>query len=163
MSARWLAAMRRGDFEAAWQATDRIELPRREQERAGHFVREPHHLQWNGEPLAGRRVLIRCEHGLGDAIQFLRYALAAPAHRRARDGASTAGPAHAPARDERDRSLCDGWTTEPEPPHDVAIECMELPYAFRDTPETLPCEVPYLPVAQLAAASGSLRCPRARV
>jgi hypothetical protein len=45
--------------------------------------------------------------------------------------------------------LLDAWTTDPDPPHDVAIECMELAYAFRSTVETLPAEVPYLPVERL--------------
>ena len=153
VGALWMTAMRRGDFPAAWRATDTLELPRREQERAGYLVRQPHHLQWNGEPLAGRRVLIRCEHGLGDAIQFLRYG----ARLQATGAAVTVRVPPAlltlvRGMDGLDR-VCDGWTTEPEPPHDVAIECMELPYAFRDTPETLPGEVPYLPVAQLAADS----------
>jgi hypothetical protein len=31
VSSDWFAAMRRGDWEAAWRATDRIELPRRAQ------------------------------------------------------------------------------------------------------------------------------------
>jgi hypothetical protein len=70
---RWDAAMRRGDFEAAWRQTDRIELPRRARQRDPAFVREPQHLKWNGEPFDGRDVLVRCEHGLGDTLQFIRY------------------------------------------------------------------------------------------
>src|SRR5439155_234617 len=36
----------------------------------------PRQLQhvWDGTPLAGQRVLVRCYHGLGDTIQFIRYA-----------------------------------------------------------------------------------------
>src|SRR4051812_26865533 len=56
----WWRAMQRGDFEAAWRQTDRLELPRRADAAAGRFVREPHHLLWNGEPFAGRHVLVRC-------------------------------------------------------------------------------------------------------
>src|SRR5690348_617414 len=73
VAARWTAAMRRGDFEAAWLQTDRIELPRRAAEARGTFVRGPQHLTWSGEPFDGRRVLVRCEHGLGDTLQFIRY------------------------------------------------------------------------------------------
>jgi hypothetical protein len=34
----------------------------------------PRHLQhiWRGEPLAYARVLVRCYHGLGDTLQFIR-------------------------------------------------------------------------------------------
>src|SRR4051794_26193087 len=69
----WMHAMRRGDFAAAWRETDRVELVRRAQERAGSFVWQPHHLMWNGEPFDGRRVLVRCNHGLGDTLQFARF------------------------------------------------------------------------------------------
>lgn len=65
--------MRAGDFEAAWQLTDRLELPRREAEHRGSFVRGPEHLRWNGATFTGQRVLVRCEHGLGDTIQFSRF------------------------------------------------------------------------------------------
>src|SRR3954469_23137181 len=73
IAAQWMAAMRRGDFEAAWRQTDRIELPRRAAQARGTFVRGPEHLSWNGEPFDDRRVLLRCEHGLGDTLQFIRY------------------------------------------------------------------------------------------
>src|SRR4051812_17360053 len=63
--------MRRGEYERAWQASDRI---RGRTARFGDPA-VPRHLQtiWNGEPLDGRRVLVRCYHGLGDTIQFARY------------------------------------------------------------------------------------------
>ena len=34
----------------------------------------PHIPDWAGEPIAGKRVLIYCEQGLGDTIQFIRFA-----------------------------------------------------------------------------------------
>lgn len=36
----------------------------------------PRHLQYvrTGAPLEGRRVLIRCYHGLGDTLQYIRFA-----------------------------------------------------------------------------------------
>lgn len=63
--------MRRGDFAAAWRESDawlRAGGARPAPER-------PRHLQtiWDGRPPAGRRVLVRCYHGLGDTIQFIRY------------------------------------------------------------------------------------------
>lgn len=145
--------MMRGDFESAWQQTDRIELPRRAAERSGAFNRAEHHLLWNGATFDNRRVLVRCEHGLGDTIQFLRYI--PRLRQRARTVILKVQPTllqlftGMPSID----LLRNAWTTDPDPAHDVAIECMEFPYAFRDTIETLPAEVPYLPVEQIRASS----------
>lgn len=144
---RWSQAMRRGDFEAAWRETDRIEDARRAAETAGGVVRQTHHLVWNGTPFAGRRVLVRCTHGLGDTLQFVRYV----PHLRAMARSVTllAQPHLLPLFTGSDAfgNVRNGWTDEPAPPHDVEVEVMELPYAFRSTLETLPREVPYLPLA----------------
>ena len=69
----WMTAMRRGDFEGAWRVTDLWERRRREAERAGAFVWSPEYLLWNGEPFDGRDVVVRCNHGLGDTLQFFRF------------------------------------------------------------------------------------------
>jgi len=148
-----MEAMMKGDFEAAWKQTDRIELPRQAAERRGPFIRADHHLVWNGTPFDNRRVLIRCEHGLGDSIQFLRYI--PRLRQRARSVILKVQPmllqlfTGMPSID----LLRDAWTTDPDPAHDVAIECMEFPYALRDTVDTIPAEVPYLPVEQIRASS----------
>src|SRR5688572_12370467 len=64
--------MRRGQFDAAWQLSDIVLRAR----RARRCENLPRHLQWfwDGSSLRGRRVLIRCYHGLGDTVQFIRYA-----------------------------------------------------------------------------------------
>src|SRR5215203_2854747 len=68
----WMRHMRCGEWSAAWQVSDEVLRAHRNQSCASL----PRHLQWiwNGEPLDGKRVLIRCYHGLGDTIQFIRYA-----------------------------------------------------------------------------------------
>lgn len=149
IGARWREAMLGGNFEAAWRQTDRIELPRRAAERNGSFIRQPHQLLWNGEPFTNRRVLVRCEHGLGDTIMFARYFPLLGT--QARRVIVKAQPMLLPLLEEMEGVdlLLDAWTTDPEPPHDVAIECMELAYAFRSNLETLPSAVPYLPANRL--------------
>jgi hypothetical protein len=152
VQAHWLAAMRAGDWEAAWRQTDRIELPRRAAQRRPGFARQPHQLWWDGRPFAGERVLVRCEHGLGDTLLFSRFLPALA--RQARElhvmvqpplvdllrGGPGLGQVH------------NGWLGPHWPSHDVEIEVMELAYALRATPSTLPPPWPHL-AAQVAGES----------
>ncbi|MBU6377397.1 MAG: tetratricopeptide repeat protein [Gammaproteobacteria bacterium] len=61
----------RGDLAAGWPLYEwRLATP---QFLAAHPQQLPG-SRWTGtEPLAGRRILVFCEQGLGDAIQFSRY------------------------------------------------------------------------------------------
>ena len=153
--------MHRGDFAAAWRVSDFV---LRERLRRGvdcsHW---PRHLQfvWTGAPLAGKRVLVRCYHGLGDTIQFIR--LAEPLRCLAKHITVWAQPELiellATVRGvDRVLPLHDG---APAADYDVDIEIMELAHALRMTPATLPCAVPYLAVPAAAARhdkrTGALR------
>jgi hypothetical protein len=60
---RWVAHMLAGDLGSAWLESDAIR-------RRGA---DPD-CMWDGKPLDGRRLIVRCLHGFGDAVQFLRYA-----------------------------------------------------------------------------------------
>ena len=141
-----MQAMRRGDFAAAWEETDRIERKRRARERAGRLEWREHHLLWNGQPFSGRRVLIRCNHGLGDTLQFLRFIPWVCAIARA--VTLLVQPALLPLLHGTRQfgEVRNGWSGGPIPPHDIEIEIMELAYAFRCTAQTLPSQVPYLPL-----------------
>ena len=140
----WKAAMLRGDFDGAWQICDAVLADRlaRNEECAG----QPRHEQfvWRGQQLANRRVLIRCYHGLGDTIQFIRFA--EPLRRTAREVTVWVQPellsllATAPGVD-RVSALHDG---KPEFLYDVDIESMELPHALRASFASVGTHVPYL-------------------
>lgn len=145
VAAGWMAAMRRGDWAGAWRQSDRLELPRRSAQRRPGFVRGPHHLCWDGTSFHGRSVLLRCEHGLGDTLQFMRFV--PQVTRIAREMHVMVQPALLPlfAGAPELGHVHNGWTEWwPPPPHEVEAEIMELPYALRVTLDTLPAPYPHL-------------------
>lgn len=155
----WLAAVSRADFEAAWAVCDRVLAERLAQglpPQAG-----PRHLQyvWDGRPLDGRDVLVRCYHGLGDTLQFVRFLPRLRA--RARSVTLWAQPALLgllASADGIDRllPLHDGSV---DADHDVDLELMEVPHALRITAADLPGPIPYLPLPGPRTA-GRRRGPR---
>lgn len=129
---RWNCHMLNGDFESAWRESDFIS--RRGKPDPNRY--------WNGEPLEDKRVLIRCLHGLGDTIQFIRYAplVRAIAHSVAIE-AQPALVSLLAASGLADRVFTWG---EREPAWDAQVEVIELPRIFRTTLDTIPHRVPYL-------------------
>lgn len=133
--------MRAGAFEEAWKLSDKV--------LAAGVNRDPQlprHYQcvWDGSPLDGKRVFVRCYHGLGDTIQFIRYI---PQLKKI--AKSVIVWAQEPLLDllktipEIDQLLAlhDG---RPDVSYDVDLEVMELPFIFRTTPDTIPSRIPYL-------------------
>jgi hypothetical protein len=140
----WMAAMRRGDFARAWEISDAF--LRERMAFGASCCHLPRHLQqvWSGAPLAGQRVLVRCYHGLGDTIQFIRFA--APLRTIAREVIVWTQPELvelvATARGvDRVLPLHDGAA---DVDYDIDIEIMELPHALRVRSNNVPAEVPYL-------------------
>ena len=68
----WTEQMLNGNFEEAWKFSDEV-LQKRRGISCWHLPRHQQYI-WNGESLANKRVLIRCYHGLGDTLLFIRYA-----------------------------------------------------------------------------------------
>ena len=134
----WTCWMLLGDFERAWQETDRIESRRRQGMRAeGQLV-------WDGTAFDGRVVLLRCDHGLDDAIQFIRYVPLLRA--KCSKLVVKAKPILLPLLETIPG--IDGVISlsDPDPAFDVQIESIELPYAFRTTLSTIPNRIPYIHV-----------------
>jgi hypothetical protein len=123
---RWACWMLLGDFEKAWQESDRV---------GTSFSA--------GDPFKSRRILINCLRGLGDAIQFLRYVPQLRNHCEVLD-------VQAPARLLPLIALMpaiDGAFELGQPlpaDYDCCIECSDLPYLFRTTTSTIPPETKIL-------------------
>lgn len=150
---RWMAAMLKGDFAAAWLESDGI------RERGAP---DPHRM-WEGEDLAGKKVIVRCLHGFGDTVQFARYAA-----RLNQIASSVVWEVH-PEMLQMARCVKDvqdvvswGGHVKRGRDYDVQIEVMELPYLFRTTVADLPIATHYVrvPEAVLRRASEEMgpRC-----
>ena len=132
--ARWFCHMLASDFELAWRESDAI---------TARGKPDPHRF-WDGRPLAGRRVVIRCLHGLGDTIQFIRYA---PLLRKQAQSLAVEAQPDLKLLLAESRIADHVFTWgEPEPPWDQQIEVIELPRIFRTTRDSIPNGVPYLDV-----------------
>ncbi len=124
--------MLEGNFELAWRESDAI---------AQRGKPDPHRF-WDGTLLNSKRVLLRCLHGLGDTLQFIRYA---PLIRKvaSRLIVETQPSLKSLIADSRLADEVITWG-EPEPVWDQQIEVMELTRIFRTTLATIPNDVPYL-------------------
>jgi tetratricopeptide (TPR) repeat protein len=134
-----LCRLTNGDFESGWRE---YEWRWRKDDRRASLRRFAQPLWTGAADPEGRTVLLHAEQGLGDTIQFCRYA-SLVADRGARvvlevQGAlagllrSLAGP-HA--------VIAKG---EPLPPFDLHCPLLTLPLAFGTALATIPCRTPYL-------------------
>jgi hypothetical protein len=140
LNSSWLQAMQRGDFTTAWNISDAILATKQDQANLPRWFQRV----WNGASVVGKRVLVRCYHGLGDTIQFIRYAPLLKAI--AAEVVVWVQPSLIPLLQsvrgiDRLLPLHDG---SPEVEYDVDLELNELPYLFRTTLATVPADVPYI-------------------
>lgn len=136
-----LALLLDGRYEEGWPEYDwRLELP-----ELGKGRRSYDGPAWDGGIAPGRTLLVHCEQGLGDNLQFIRYAapLAAQGMRVVVHGpaalkgllATVPGVAAVSA-----------WEEAP-PAFDVHVPLASLPRVFGTTVETIPAPVPYVAVS----------------
>lgn len=115
---------------------------------------------WEGGELAGRTLLIHDEQGVGDTMQFVRFAQQAQA-RGARvivecNTQLTRLLGSMPGVD----AVIGRFT--PPPPHDAHISLLTLPRHLGVTLETVPAEVPYLRAEPALISSWGDRLPPRR-
>ena len=111
--------------------------------------------EWQGEPIAGKRLVIFHEQGFGDSLQFVRYVPMALA--RGAQVTLFVPPALArllraslPGVDVVDSLHRNAM-------FDFQAPLLELPRIFGTTLDTIPAEIPYLAVDQAAAANWARR------
>ncbi|HCA26645.1 MAG TPA: sulfotransferase [Betaproteobacteria bacterium] len=120
------------EYEWRWQGSAALEKDQR------HFTQP----QWRGESLAGRTLLLHTEQGLGDTLQFIRYAPLA-----ARRGGRMIVECQPPL-ERLLRSLPEIAQVVPRgaplPSFDVHCPLLSLPLIFDTTLDTIPATAPYL-------------------
>lgn len=133
---RALTMLSAGDFERGWQEYEwrwqRPETPPRQYSQP----------RWNGELLKGRRILLYAEQGLGDTIQFIRYASLLKAQ-----GATVLFECPMPlAKVLRSVPGIDEFFMEgqPLPRFDLHAPLMGLPRLCKTTLSDVPAPIPYL-------------------
>ena len=148
-AARWTRAMARlqaGDMPGGWDDFEaRWSLP---EVGPGPAIPRP---VWDGAPLAGRRLLLQPEQGLGDTIQFARYAPLLAA----RGGAVVLGvqpPLRRLMRSLEGPGVTVAACGEVLPPIDCHLPLLSVPRALRQGLGDIPAAVPYL-VAEPAAVA----------
>jgi tetratricopeptide (TPR) repeat protein len=120
------------EFEWRWQRNDSSFCPPR-------VLTRP---RWDGSLLAGRTILLYPEQGLGDTIQFVRYARLVK-----EQGATVIVECQKPLQ--RLLARCPGIDRlvaagDPLPPHDLCAPLLSMPYHFKTRMDSIPAEVPYL-------------------
>ncbi len=98
--------------------------------------------RWDGQDLHGRTILLLYEQGLGDAIQFVRYAPLV-SQRGGRAVIQCQGELVRLLRSNPDLGKVIPLGATP-PPFDVQCPLVSLPFVFRTDLRTIPASVPYL-------------------
>src|SRR5262249_47825085 len=137
-SAHWnrsLALLQLGAFEEGWAEYEW------RWRRPGHGPRRLPQPAWDGSDLAGKRLLIYCEQGLGDVLQFIRYAAVV---QRAGATVLVECPGSLVSFLRRcpgiDELVAEG---SPLPDFDAHAALLSLPHLLGTTLATVPAEVPY--------------------
>jgi hypothetical protein len=138
--AMWL--LRYGQFHEGWRKYEA-----RFRTRANrHLWRAFAQPNWEGEKLDGRTILLHAEQGLGDALQFVRYAPLVAAR-----GGRVILQVYAEVIPLLTKlpgvaALID--TTTAPPPFDVHCSLLSLPRVFGTDLDSIPAAVPYLTVPE---------------
>jgi tetratricopeptide (TPR) repeat protein len=134
-----------GNFAEGWRAH---EWRRRRKDDPPRSYPQP---TWGGEPLAGRTILLHAEQGIGDTLQFIRYVRLVAAR-----GGRVLLQVQRPLKQLASAACADVAQVFAEgdvvPPFDLHCPLLSLPLAFATTLDSVPAEVPYLPVDAAAAA-----------
>jgi hypothetical protein len=133
----WAEAMRDGRYADGWALAAQTLAERNPATRDDPAL--PYHLRWvwDGRPVEGRHVLVRCYHGLGDTIQYARFLPLLGAR------AASVTLEVQPRLLDLFAAAMEGITfvafdpERPLPPSEVDIDITELDFALRAAPDAV--------------------------
>ena len=134
-----LALLAVGDFE---HGLDEQEWRLRAATQRESWERRARFPMWRGEPLHGKRLLVLAEQGLGDIIQYVRYAVAL-AERGATVIVEAPAELTALLRTTRGVAMV-APLNGPHPPCDYQVPVMSLPCVSKTRLDSIPAPVPYI-------------------
>ncbi len=133
-----LALLARGDFERGWLEYEWRRRLKEDRPQQRSFPQP----EWNGGSIDGRTILVLCEQGLGDTIQFVRYL--SMLKERGANVVLECQPKLRPLLEGvegADRVVARG---EPLPRFDTFVRILSLPGIFQTRVATIPARIPYL-------------------
>ena len=145
-----LTRLRLGDWQRSWSEYEARWRLREVHRTPRVFAQQ----RWRGEPLEGRRILLHAEQGLGDTIQFSRYAALVAA----RGGSVILEVQEAVERLMHSLDVVRRGDAQvvrmgaPLPAFDLECPLMSLPAVFNTTVETVPSFGAYLAADPALAA-----------
>jgi Flp pilus assembly protein TadD len=142
-----------GDFQNGWAEYEwRLRVP--------EFARRTPSSKplWDGADLAGRRIVLAAEQGIGDVIHFIRY-LPLVAARGGKIIVSCPRELH---RLLKPMAPVEQWVApdEPWPEHDLQCPLLSLPRLMGTTVATIPAPIPYLHADPALVEQWQARLPK---
>ncbi|UCE47597.1 MAG: tetratricopeptide repeat protein, partial [Phycisphaerales bacterium] len=145
----------RGNFQEGWR---QYEWRRKTDWHASAYPHRHRKPRWNGESFVSRRLLVHCEQGIGDCVQFLRYLPSVKAL-----GGTVVFEAWKSLHgllagfDGIDELVELSFDRETQAQFDAHVSIMDLPGLFGTTEQTIPDSVPYVDADPIKAAVWSRR------
>ncbi len=149
VEAHWnlaLNCLKTGDYRQGWQEYEwRLEKPDTHPKRP---LTKP---LWDGSPLQGKTLLILCEQGMGDMIQFIRYLPLVKARGPGRIILECLPPLvpFFKGLPDVDQVVAKITREEPSVAYDEYIYMMSLPHRFGTTLETIPPLLRYIQLDEM--------------
>jgi Tfp pilus assembly protein PilF len=148
-----IAYLLKGNFKEGWRE---YEWRRKTDWHISAYPHKHEKPRWNGKSFAGKRLLVHCEQGLGDSIQFVRYLPLV----KARGGTvllEAWKSLHGlfAAFDGIDELLELSFNSKTQAQFDAHVSVMDLPGLLETTEQTIPDSVPYIHACPIKSAQWS--------